>query len=283
MSLQLNQVSFRYDDAPLFDGLSTQLPQGQLIGILGENGSGKSTLLKLIAGIEPVQQGQIRWQGTAVHQWSPEQRARTLGYLGQGVVPAWSMWVEDVVKLARVKHSEQAVTDAMARTDCLHLAKRKVTELSAGELQRVLLARVLVGAPKLLLADEPTAGLDPRHQEQVMQLLHGHAQSGATVLVVMHDLVAARQWCDHVLVLATRRASMEPVIQDNSAELVAHAHGTKFATRDKGSEVVTSEKGSEIVTSEKGSEIVAQGNSREILTPQFIADVFGVNTPLSHQ
>ncbi|WP_194755270.1 ABC transporter ATP-binding protein [Aliidiomarina indica] len=223
MSLQLHDVHFSYERAPLFTGLSTTLPHGQLIGILGENGSGKSTLLKLVAGIEPVQRGQICWQGQSVQGWSPEQRARTLGYLGQNVVPAWSMWVEDVVKLARVKHSAHAVTEAMARTDCLHLAQRKVTELSAGELQRVLLARVLVGAPPLLLADEPTAGLDPRHQVQVMQVLHDHAQAGATVVVVMHDLIAAQQWCDHVLVLSAQEYGSGILAEGRAQEVLSPA------------------------------------------------------------
>lgn len=216
MSVHVKALQFAYGP-PLFDGLSCSFSSGRVTGILGENGCGKSTLLKMIAGIERPQAGMICWGSESMAGWSPEQRARLMGYLGQGMRSAWAMPVRDVVALGLREVQETNLNEAMKATDCAHLAERKVTELSAGELQRVMLARTLVGDPALILADEPTTGLDPRHQQQVFTLLQNRARAGATVLVVLHDLNAAQTWCDDVVILSRPETDAAHVVAQGQA------------------------------------------------------------------
>ncbi|WP_222183315.1 ABC transporter ATP-binding protein [Geminicoccus harenae] len=134
-----------------------------------------------------------------------------LAYLPQADTIHWRLSVADLVMLGRLPHRQgwngpgpadhAAVAEALAATDCAGLAARAVDTLSGGERARVLLARALAGQPAILLADEPTAGLDPYHQLEVMERLQSLAQSGATVLVVLHDLAAAVRFCDRLVLL----------------------------------------------------------------------------------
>jgi iron complex transport system ATP-binding protein len=94
-----------------------------------------------------------------------------------------------------------AVKRAMRQCDCEAITTRPVLELSSGEQQRVLLARMLAGEPQVILADEPTAGLDPRHQVAVMELLQAQAKQGRIVIVVMHDMALAQRFCDQAVLL----------------------------------------------------------------------------------
>ncbi|MCC5855489.1 MAG: ABC transporter ATP-binding protein [Idiomarina sp.] len=203
--LDLTDVVGGYGQRQVLRGVSGSFPIGRVTGLLGVNGSGKSTLLKLVAGIEPVTRGQIGWQGSELALMPRAERARLIGYLGQRETPAWGLPAGDLVALgALYRSSAEAATAmqwAMKQTDVLSLATRSVHELSTGELQRVLLARVLAGQPKLLLVDEPTAGLDPLHQQQAMAILRNQAAQGACVIVVLHDLQAASDWCDDIALL----------------------------------------------------------------------------------
>jgi iron complex transport system ATP-binding protein len=135
------------------------------------------------------------------------------GYLPQGHVVYWPLPAHDIVALGRYPHGatdpsrlppadEAAVARAMQATDTVSFAERPVTELSGGERSRVALARVLAVEAPVVLADEPTAFLDPRHQLDVMQLLRKAADGGTLVIVVTHDLGLAARFADAVLVMA---------------------------------------------------------------------------------
>jgi len=233
MSLQVHDLSFRYGQRPILEEIGFSVEAGNLIGVLGENGSGKTTLLKLIAGIEQPQQGKINWRGASFSDMSASERAVRTSYLAQRTHPAWGLPAEDVVRLGVMPRNDWsetqktlAIREAMAATDVTALASRSVHEVSAGELQRVLLARAIASNPELLLADEPVSGLDPRHQLDVMGLLKERSKRGALVCVVLHDLAAARKWCDRVVVLKNKKVHVAgPAIDTLTDELIAEVFG----------------------------------------------------------
>jgi iron complex transport system ATP-binding protein len=195
--------------------VSLSLPSGQLVALVGPNGAGKTTLLRALAGLVPSTGG-IEVGGDHLSSLSLRERAKRFGYLPQGHLVHWPLPAKDVVALGRYPHGatdparlsprdEQAVLRAMQVTNVVEFAERPVTELSGGERSRVALARVLAVEAPIVLADEPTASLDPRYQIDVMINLRSAADRGVLVVVVTHDLGLAARFADTVLVLSDGR------------------------------------------------------------------------------
>lgn len=196
--------------------VSLTVRPGELLGLIGPNGAGKSTLLQSLAGVI-ASQGDLLLDGQALSRLTPRQRAQRIGYLPQQSQSAWALSVADVLALGRIPWNDegtpaarQAMAHAARRTGIENFMRRRVDLLSGGEQARVWLARALAGQPALLLADEPTASLDLRHQRGVMQALReyaddkatpGTASSGRAVIVAMHDLALAARWCDRLALL----------------------------------------------------------------------------------
>jgi len=178
---------------------------GEIIGLVGPNGAGKSTLLKALAGLVEPTSGQITLTGRRLSDIRPDLRAKQISYFAQHHVVHWPLSVEALVRLGRFPHrgeaDDAAMMDALIKAEVEHLRDRTVTELSGGELARVLLARALAVDAPYLLADEPIAGLDPYFQLQLMTLFRELADSGTGVLVVLHDLSLAARFCDRVMLI----------------------------------------------------------------------------------
>ncbi|MBN8967164.1 MAG: ABC transporter ATP-binding protein [Rhizobiales bacterium] len=192
--------------------ISLQLASRHLVALVGPNGAGKTTLLRALAGLVPAT-GRIEIGGHALTALSLRERARRFAYLPQGHVVHWPLPVRDIIALGRYPHGvtdperlsprdTEAVALAIQVADVLQFVDRPATELSGGERSRVALARVLAVEAPVILADEPTSSLDPRHQLNVMKTLRGAADSGVLVIVVTHDLGLAARFADHVLVLS---------------------------------------------------------------------------------
>jgi iron complex transport system ATP-binding protein len=195
--------------------ISLSLSRRQLVALVGPNGAGKTTLLRALAGLLPSS-GAIHVDGDALSSLSLRQRALRFAYLPQGHVMHWPLPARDIVALGRYPHGatdparlsvtdQEAVMRAMRATDVVGLGERLVTELSGGERSRVALARVLAVEAPVLLADEPTASLDPHYQIEVMKNLRAAADGGMLVIVVTHDLGLAARFADRVLVLSQGR------------------------------------------------------------------------------
>jgi iron complex transport system ATP-binding protein len=191
--------------------VALRLPRGQVVALVGPNGAGKTTLLRALSGLIACH-GRVQVDGAPLASLGVRARARCFAYLPQGHVVHWPLPARDIVALGRYPHGATdparlpqkdaaAVARAMAAADVEAFAERPVTELSGGERGRVALARVLAVEAPVILADEPTAALDPRYQIDVMTVLRRAAASGTLVIVVTHDLGLAARFADHVLVL----------------------------------------------------------------------------------
>jgi iron complex transport system ATP-binding protein len=236
--LQARDLTVRIGNTTVVGHAGVTLNAGELVVLVGPNGAGKTTFIRALAGLLPAQ-GEITLGEQRLEDMGSRERARTIAYLPQGHVFHWPMQVAAVVALGRYPHGDPfstpspqdhiAVSRAMERTAIEPFAERRVTTLSGGERARVALARALATEAPLLLADEPTASLDPRHQLVVMQLLRDAAREGGAVLAILHDLTLAARFADRVVVM------------------------------------------------ERGK-IVTDGAPNEALSPQRIAQVFGVDT-----
>ncbi len=218
-TLAAEAITVRLGTRTVLDSVSLAVRSGETIGLIGPNGAGKTTALRALAGLAPVAAGEIQLDGQRLDRLSGRHRARAIAYFAQGGICHWPLLVGRLVALGRLPHlapwtaptaaDQTAIDTAMAAADVIDLACKPVSDLSQGERARVLLARALAIEAPVLLADEPVAALDPRHQLQIMQALAARARSGAAVIVVLHDLTLAARFCDRLVLLAEGRVLAE--------------------------------------------------------------------------
>lgn len=228
-AIAVENVSFRYGGTQpgrpwTIERVSFDVASGEVFGIVGPNGSGKSSMLKLLAGLLRPESGRICLMGRDVFDLSPVAIARTLAVVPQEQTQVFPFTVAESVLMGRFPHrqagwwnlgvgseTEQDLACAqcaMAETDVVSLAHRPMSELSGGEVQRVMIARALAQEPTILLLDEPTAFLDINHQIEICGLISRlRDERRLTVVLVSHDLNIASQYCDRVLMLKDGRLS----------------------------------------------------------------------------
>ena len=208
MMLAAENLTLLRGGRAVVEGLSASLVPGQITAIVGPNGAGKSSLLLGLAGLLAPVAGEVTLDGTALAARAPTERAKAIGYLPQAPEIAWDVAVENLVALGRLPWRDRgtsAVEAALAALALEPLRYRPASQLSGGERARVLLARVLAGEPRWILADEPLAALDLAHQLGLIAHLGACAQAGQGVVVVLHDLAIAMNHADRVLVLKEGR------------------------------------------------------------------------------
>jgi iron complex transport system ATP-binding protein len=235
--LHAANVVVRLGGALIVDGAALDLRAGELTVLIGPNGAGKTTLMRALAGLVPAE-GRIEIEGRPLAALTVRDRARRIAYLPQGHVFHWPMPVEAVVALGRYPYADafsavtgadrQAVAKALAATGTESFAHRAVTTLSGGERARVALARALACEAPILLADEPTVSLDPRHQLVVMELLARAAHDGGAVLAIGHDLALAARFADHIVIMDRGRLVADGTPRDVlTAERIAAVFGVE--------------------------------------------------------
>jgi ABC-type cobalamin/Fe3+-siderophores transport system ATPase subunit len=198
-------------DRWLVRGLELAVEPGSVTVIVGPNGSGKTTLLRTLLGLIEPAEGRVLLGDQLLRKHSLRARARVCAWLPQRTELPWSMSARELVMLGRAPHlsalggpgknDHDEVMAALAQVRAQELAPRDVRTLSGGELQRVLLARLLASNAPLLLLDEPTTALDIGHALALLELVQELAAAGHGVLMSLHELELARRYGDRALLL----------------------------------------------------------------------------------
>lgn len=209
--LEITGLDVRLGIRRVLRNISLSIGRGEFVGLIGPNGAGKTTLLRAALGLIPAT-GEVRLDGHLLGDLTERDRALRASYLPQERDIAWSLPAETVIALGRTPHRKPyavltpldraAIDRAIARMSIGALRDRVATQLSGGERARVLIARALAQDAPLLLADEPTAGLDPAHQIGLMKVFANQASEGRSVVATMHDLGLAAQWCSRIVLLS---------------------------------------------------------------------------------
>jgi iron complex transport system ATP-binding protein len=207
--LSVKDLTFEVTGETLVDQVSFTLTPGEFICLLGPNGAGKTSLIRSCLGLEQASRGQANLGGEDTYGLSPIMRARQVAYLPQIRPLAWPNAVRDVVALGRFSHGAaigrlkepdlEAVERALSACDLEHLAHRSADTLSGGELARMHCARAFAAEAPLLIADEPTAALDPRHQFRILDLIADYVSQGGGALVVLHDIQMAARYASRLI------------------------------------------------------------------------------------
>lgn len=212
MWLELVDARVELGGRDVLAGVSAGVREGELIAIVGPNGAGKTTLLRALAGLIAPRSGTARVRGKDPARVSRREIARELAYLPQQYELAFPYVVEEVVLLGRYASQTglglasaddlAAARAAMEKCDVAALAERRFDELSGGEARRVIVAQALCQGARLLLLDEPTAGLDPAHARAVFEVLRAHADAGGAAICVTHDLDLALRYATGMWLVA---------------------------------------------------------------------------------
>lgn len=219
-SIQIKNYSFSIGDKQILHDVSLSVKEGEFLSIIGPNGAGKSTLIKCLIRINTGGKGEISLAGKPLASYSQKALARLLGYVPQTDGRSLPFTVEEFVMMGRypylspftpIRHEdEQAVQDALGLTGTGHLAGRVMNTLSGGERQNVLIAAALAQGTRILLLDEPTTFLDPKHVADVHGILKRiNRERGITIVMVTHDINAAALLSNRIAILKEGRLAFE--------------------------------------------------------------------------
>lgn len=208
MDLEIKNINVSIGTKKIIKNVSLKAQSGKVTAILGPNGSGKSTLLKSVYAHSKLHKNNIYIAGKEIGSFTPKQLAQIMSVVGQFNTMSFDFSVKEIVMMGRTPHLKflqqesksdfAIVEDALQKVGMLPFINRKYQSLSGGEKQRIIMARAIAQAPKILVLDEPTNHLDIKQQLQVLAV----AKSlNITVLAALHDLTLASQFCDYIYFL----------------------------------------------------------------------------------
>jgi ABC-2 type transport system ATP-binding protein len=200
--LQANGLSKRYGDQCALADISFSLGAREIIGLIGPNGAGKTTLLEAIAGLLPVDSGEVLWRGVKL----PVSRRRDfIFYLPDGVRPWDDQYVAHLIRFFADVHGNgpKRVADAVQAVGLAPVLNKRVSALSKGFARRLMLALGLLTPQPVLLMDEPFDGFDVRQTREIMGVLRQVAANGRTLLLAIHQLADAQRIADRLLLIAS--------------------------------------------------------------------------------
>ena len=244
-AIETHNLTVAYNRRPVLWDIDFQVPEGQLIGVLGPNGSGKTTLLKSVMGLIQPSSGYVRLFGQSLE----EVRSR-ISYVPQRESVDWNfpISVREVALMGRYRKDKlmgrlsredhRLASEALEKVGMLPFADRQIAQLSGGQQQRVFVARALAKQADLYLMDEPFAGVDAASEEAILTLLQDMKQAGKTVLIVHHDLHTAHQFFDWMVLLNTRLIKCGPTASVFTAEHLKQAYGGQLTILSQVSDLV---------------------------------------------
>ena len=210
MQIKIDDIEFSYSSVPVLNDITLDIDGPGFVSILGPNGVGKSTLIHCINKILEPTSGSVMIDGKDVKEISIKELAKEIGYVPYSANDSFPLTVVDTVMMGRHPHAKwntldhdlDIVYDTLRMLGISHLAMRQFNELSAGQHQKVMLARGLVQEPKILLLDEPTSNLDIRHQLDVTKMLKRlSVEKGILIIMISHDINIAAKYADQVILM----------------------------------------------------------------------------------
>ena len=210
--IDVQHLDYSYGTKAILRDLTFDIAEGAFTAILGANGCGKTTLLRCISGLLTPNRGTVSIDGTAVSQYTARQRAQKVALVQQHPQTDIEFSAFETVLMGRNPYQHHLqnesqedwdiVENAMKQTNTWHLRFSLPSQMSGGELQRVMIARALAQQTPVLLLDEPTSNLDIAHQFEIMELLSAiNRNEHKTILIVVHDLNLALRYCPQALLL----------------------------------------------------------------------------------
>lgn len=213
--LEINNLSFSYGTNKILEQVNLKIEEQEIFGILGPNGSGKSTLLRLISNYLSPEAGSIKLSKRDITTYSQSELTTKLSVLPQQQQVSFDFTVREIVGMGRKPYlkrwqglttADQAIiNECLELTNTTQFADRRIHSLSGGEQQRVFLAQTLAQDPEVLLLDEPTSELDINYQLEIFNLIKDLQEQGITIIVIMHNLNLASQYCDRLALLNERQ------------------------------------------------------------------------------
>lgn len=239
--LEVQDVAVHFGGVKAVDGITLEMRPGQIYGVLGPNGSGKSTLLGAMTRLTPMTRGRIVLDGEdytkrparKVHHMGIARTFQTVRLLDDRSVRDNVLLGQDTLPKATRKHASTRVDEVMERIGLRDVAQLRPDELSYGMQRRVEFARAIIGRPRLLLLDEPTAGMNTAEREEIGALMKQLLEEGITQFIVEHDVQMMVDTCDHLFAMNFGKL----IAQGTPAEVVRHpdvqeAYLGKGAARD---------------------------------------------------
>ncbi len=216
IKIEVQNISLGYSRKEVLKDVTFQVMPGEMVGLIGPNGCGKSTIIRALTRIISPYQGRILLDGKDIVSLPRQELARMLGVVPQMPLLPSAFTAFEVVLMGRNPHlglfqyegpkELDIAWQAMERTRTDFLARRRVGELSGGEIQCLLIARVLTQKTKAILLDEPTANLDIGRQIEILNLIKNLClENNLAVLAALHDLNLASQYCDRLVLINNRR------------------------------------------------------------------------------
>ena len=210
MQITIDGLQFSYTSTPILNDVNADLSGHKLVSILGPNGVGKSTLIHCINKILTPKGGSVMIDGKDVKEITIKEMSKIVGYVPYSANDSFPLSVVDTVMMGRHPHSKwgsldddlRIVYNTLEMLGITHLAMRSFNELSAGQHQKVMLARGLAQEPRVLLLDEPTSNLDVRHQLEVTKLLKKMAcEKDILTIMISHDINIAAKYSDEIIMM----------------------------------------------------------------------------------
>ena len=212
LEIELKNITLRYWRNPVVENMTFMVKPGQIIGLVGPNGCGKSTLIKAISRVIAPHSGSILVNGRNILDIKRIELARLLGVVPQAPLLPGNFTGFEIVLMGRNPHlgllqhegkKDMAIAwRAIEETSTRHIAHRKISQLSGGEIQSIVIARVLAQQTQAILLDEPTSNLDIGRQIEILDLIKGLCRSeNLTVVIAMHELNLASQYCDKLVLI----------------------------------------------------------------------------------
>jgi len=216
------RISFAYGEREVLRNVELKAERGELLAVIGPNGAGKSTLLKCLVG-KPS--GTAKLDGVELTSLRPAERARLITYVPQSSLPQFAFTVEEFVEMGAYM-TRGSVREALERVGLWERRRERVTSLSGGEFQLVLIARALAQGSKAVLLDEPTSHLDINHALMVMELLN-ELKREKIIVAVLHDLNLALSYADRILVLKNGEKVWEGPSRRLEPEVIEGTYGIR--------------------------------------------------------